>query len=72
MRRLRLLTAGESHGPAISGVLEGLPAGLDTRLGAGGCGLSAGEAQLLALTHLFQHGSCTMRELARARGQTKG
>ncbi|MDP8905077.1 MAG: chorismate synthase [Chloroflexota bacterium] len=28
MRRLRLLTAGESHGPAISGVLEGLPAGL--------------------------------------------
>jgi chorismate synthase len=34
MRRLRLLTAGESHGPAISGVLEGLPAGLrvSTRL----------------------------------------
>ncbi|MGH2456707.1 MAG: chorismate synthase [Candidatus Limnocylindria bacterium] len=28
MRRLRLLTAGESHGPALSGVLEGLPAGL--------------------------------------------
>ena len=28
MRRLRLLTAGESHGPAMSGVLEGLPAGL--------------------------------------------
>lgn len=28
MRRLRLLTAGESHGPAVSGVLEGLPAGL--------------------------------------------
>jgi chorismate synthase len=33
VRRLRLLTAGESHGPALSGVLEGLPAGLrvDTR-----------------------------------------
>jgi chorismate synthase len=28
MNRLRLLTAGESHGPAVSGVLEGLPAGL--------------------------------------------
>ncbi|HUG48556.1 MAG TPA: chorismate synthase [Candidatus Limnocylindria bacterium] len=28
MRRLRLLTAGESHGPAVSGVVEGLPAGL--------------------------------------------
>ena len=28
MRRLRLLTAGESHGPAVSGILEGLPAGL--------------------------------------------
>jgi chorismate synthase len=28
MRRLRLLTAGESHGPGISGVLEGLPYGL--------------------------------------------
>ena len=28
MNRLRLLTAGESHGPAVSGVLEGLPFGL--------------------------------------------
>ncbi len=28
MRRLRLLTAGESHGPGMSGILEGLPAGL--------------------------------------------
>lgn len=28
MRRLRFLTAGESHGPALSGVLEGLPAGM--------------------------------------------
>ncbi len=34
MRRLRLLTAGESHGPALVGVLDGLPAGLrvSTRL----------------------------------------
>jgi chorismate synthase len=28
MRRLRLLTAGESHGPGLVGVLEGLPSGL--------------------------------------------
>lgn len=28
MRRLRLLTAGESHGPAISGIVDGLPAGV--------------------------------------------
>ena len=28
MRRLRLLTAGESHGPAATALLEGLPAGL--------------------------------------------
>ncbi|MFQ6116670.1 MAG: chorismate synthase [Candidatus Bipolaricaulia bacterium] len=28
MGRLRYLTAGESHGPALIGVLEGLPAGL--------------------------------------------
>ncbi len=28
MQRLRLLTAGESHGPGLSGVLDGLPAGL--------------------------------------------
>lgn len=26
--RLRLLTAGESHGPGLTGILEGLPAGL--------------------------------------------
>jgi ABC-type multidrug transport system fused ATPase/permease subunit len=30
-----------------------LPAGLDTRLGTNGSGLSAGEAQLLALTRVF-------------------
>jgi len=28
MTRLRLLTSGESHGPALSGVLDGLPAGM--------------------------------------------
>ncbi len=28
MKRLRLLTAGESHGPGLVGVLEGMPAGL--------------------------------------------
>jgi len=28
MRRLRLLTAGESHGPGLTVILEGLPAGL--------------------------------------------
>ncbi|MGZ8474654.1 MAG: chorismate synthase [Candidatus Limnocylindria bacterium] len=28
MRRIRLLTAGESHGPGMSGILEGLPAGM--------------------------------------------
>jgi ATP-binding cassette, subfamily B, bacterial len=32
---------------------EGLPEGLETRLGAGGRGLSAGEAQLLALARVF-------------------
>lgn len=31
MRRLRLLTAGESHGPALSGVLDGVPAGMRVR-----------------------------------------
>src|SRR5665213_1783332 len=28
MARLRYLTAGESHGPALSGVMEGMPAGM--------------------------------------------
>src|SRR3984957_7488785 len=28
MSRLRYLTAGESHGPALSGIMEGMPAGL--------------------------------------------
>lgn len=28
MRVLRMLTAGESHGPALTGILEGLPAGV--------------------------------------------
>jgi chorismate synthase len=31
---LRFLTAGESHGPSLTGILEGMPAGLnvDTQL----------------------------------------
>jgi ATP-binding cassette subfamily B protein len=33
--------------------LQALPQGLDTRLGAGGHGLSAGEAQLLAFARVF-------------------
>ena len=28
MARLRYLTAGESHGPALSGIMEGMPAGM--------------------------------------------
>lgn len=28
LQRLRMLTAGESHGPALVGILEGIPAGL--------------------------------------------
>ena len=37
----------------LSQWLDGLPAGLDTRLSADGSGLSAGEGQLLALGRLF-------------------
>jgi ATP-binding cassette, subfamily B, bacterial len=35
------------------GWVQSLPAGLDTRLGAGGLGLSAGESQLLAFARVF-------------------
>lgn len=38
---------------ALTTWLEGLPEGLDTRLGAGGRGLSAGESQLVALARVF-------------------
>ena len=37
----------------LDGWLAALPAGLDTPLGAGGTGLSAGEAQLLAFARVF-------------------
>ncbi|HWQ11349.1 MAG TPA: ABC transporter ATP-binding protein [Roseiflexaceae bacterium] len=47
----RILRALEELG--LRAWVEALPEGLDTRLGAGGRGLSAGEAQLLAFTRLF-------------------
>lgn len=31
--RLRFLTAGESHGPALTGIIEGLPSGLELEAG---------------------------------------
>ena len=37
----------------LDGWARGLPEGLDTIIGAGGAGLSAGEAQLLAFTRVF-------------------
>ncbi|MDQ2807253.1 MAG: ABC transporter ATP-binding protein/permease [Chloroflexota bacterium] len=37
----------------LDGWVQGLPQGLDTPLAAGGAGLSAGEAQLLAFTRVF-------------------
>ena len=39
----------------LSDWFEALPDGLDTELSAGGIGLSAGEAQLLAFTRVFLH-----------------
>ena len=33
MRKIRFLTAGESHGPALTVILEGVPAGLSLRAG---------------------------------------
>jgi len=47
----RLLAALAELGLAEWG--RGLPQGLDTLIGAGGSGLSAGEAQLLAFTRIF-------------------
>jgi ATP-binding cassette subfamily B protein/ATP-binding cassette subfamily C protein len=41
------------HDLGLGPWLESLPEGLDTELAAGGSGLSAGEAQLLALTRIF-------------------
>ncbi|MDQ2903431.1 MAG: ABC transporter ATP-binding protein/permease [Chloroflexota bacterium] len=47
----RILTTIADLG--LSTWYQSLPAGLDTMLGAGGVGLSAGEAQLLAFTRVF-------------------
>ncbi|MFM8322519.1 MAG: ABC transporter ATP-binding protein [Chloroflexota bacterium] len=41
------------HGLGLGSWLAALPAGLDTRLEAGGSGLSAGQAQLLAFARIF-------------------
>jgi ABC-type multidrug transport system fused ATPase/permease subunit len=41
------------HDLGLGDWLDGLPAGLDTELSAGGSGLSAGEAQLLAFARAF-------------------
>ena len=47
----RLLAALDELG--LAEWCRGLPQGLDTKIGAGGSGLSAGEAQLLAFTRVF-------------------
>jgi ATP-binding cassette subfamily C protein CydC len=47
----RLLDALEAAGLRVD--IEALPAGLDTRLGEGGHGLSGGQARRLALARLF-------------------
>jgi ABC-type multidrug transport system fused ATPase/permease subunit len=47
----QIMTALETLG--LGDWLRSLPDGLDTRLGADGQGLSAGQAQLLALTRVF-------------------
>jgi ABC-type multidrug transport system fused ATPase/permease subunit len=39
----------------LSEWIQSLPDGLDTRFGTNGCGLSAGEAQLLAFARVFVH-----------------
>ncbi|MFI7503226.1 ABC transporter ATP-binding protein/permease [Streptomyces sp. NPDC049687] len=41
----------------LSAVIEGLPAGLDTRLGEGGWGLSTGEARRIAIARAFLRGA---------------
>ncbi|MDR1827847.1 MAG: ATP-binding cassette domain-containing protein [Methylobacteriaceae bacterium] len=46
-----LLSALETAG--LADVVRGLPAGLETRLGEGGLGLSAGQARRLSLARLF-------------------
>lgn len=47
----QILHAFESLG--LTEWFQGLPSGLDTELGAGGAGFSAGQAQLLAFTRIY-------------------
>ncbi len=47
----RILAAIEDIG--LTAWLQGLPDGLESRLGSGGAGISAGEAQLLAFTRIL-------------------
>jgi ATP-binding cassette subfamily B protein/ATP-binding cassette subfamily C protein len=47
----RILTAIEDIG--LTAWLQGLPNGLESKLGSGGAGISAGEAQLLAFTRVL-------------------
>ena len=52
---LRLLTAGESHGPALSVVVDGLPAGLQL------VGRPFDESTLLRLGHAYEHATAWHR-----------
>ncbi|MCI0689849.1 MAG: chorismate synthase, partial [Sporichthyaceae bacterium] len=61
LRRLRLTTAGESHGPGLTAVLSGLPAGLRVDL------------ELLARELARrQHGHSMRRPMERARTWRSG
>ena len=41
---LRFLTAGESHGPCLTAIVEGLPAGLEVDIALEGLTVAIGEA----------------------------
>lgn len=47
---LNFVTAGESHGPQLTGILTGLPAGLTLDLDAVNAGLAARQGALVAAT----------------------